>query len=62
MLSSRSAEQPLLCRLVDATSQQGNDKAIGAALAEVLSDWLPNQPGISRADIFVISRWAVASH
>ena len=42
--------------MVDGTSQMGNDKAIGSALSEVFSDWLPNQPGVNRADVFVTSR------
>ena len=37
--------------MIDVTSQQGNEKAIGAALAEVFSDWLVNRP-----DVFITSR------
>ena len=44
------------CRLVDGMSQQGNDKAIGAALTEVFSDWLVNRP-----DVFVTSRCGMRS-
>ena len=37
-------------------SQQANDKAIGAALTEVFSDWLVNRP-----DVFVTSRCSMSS-
>lgn len=38
-------------RHVDCSSQCGNEKEVGAALAEVFSDWLVDRP-----DVFVTSK------